>query len=243
MKPIHLLTYLAAWLLTISAVAQSTPATPPPPLAPGTARVSFLLKNTLGYHRLFRAYGPGVAYGFTMNRRETTPKNWPVGTGLYLSTDGETNGPLILTVTAADEGKTLTTVSHQPAESRPAPPPRDNDPINRTVRRAVTVGSFRGNALSSATTIPPNKTFELGGSGHGAFTARVKNVGSSAVAVSQRQADGRQTELGQLKPSEKKTLRFAAGATAVFVNPASVSAELALEVTGDTSLKMGYAND
>ncbi|MEZ0611292.1 hypothetical protein ACAW74_22465 [Fibrella sp. WM1] len=99
-------------------LAQEKPTVPPPPLTPNAPRVSFLLKNTLGYHRLFRAYGPGIAYGFTMDRRETTPKNWPVGTGLYFSTDGETNGPLILTVTAADEGKTLTTGTHTPAEPR-----------------------------------------------------------------------------------------------------------------------------
>lgn len=103
-----------------TALAQDKPASPPPPLAPNTPRVSFMLKNTLGYHRMFRAYGPGIAYGFTMNKRETTPKNWPVGTGLYFSTDGETNGPLILTVSAADEGKTLTTGTHTPTEPRQA---------------------------------------------------------------------------------------------------------------------------
>ncbi len=72
-------------------------------------RVAFTLKNTLGYHRMFRAEGPGMAYGFTMNRNERTPKNWPVGSKLYFSKDGETNGEYILTVTAADAGKTLNT--------------------------------------------------------------------------------------------------------------------------------------
>ncbi|RYC70307.1 MULTISPECIES: hypothetical protein [Spirosoma] len=80
------------------------------PAATGsTERVSFVLKNTLGYHRMFRAEGPGIAYGFTMNRNESTPKNWPVGTSLYYSQDGETNGSYILTVTASDAGKTLGT--------------------------------------------------------------------------------------------------------------------------------------
>lgn len=74
-----------------------------------TERVAFTLKNTLGYHRMFRAEGPGMAYGFTMNRNERTPKNWPVGSKLYFSKDGDTNGDYILTVTAADAGKTLST--------------------------------------------------------------------------------------------------------------------------------------
>lgn len=77
--------------------------------ADAVARVAFTLRNNLGYHRMFRAEGPGMAYGFTMNRNESTPKNWPVGSKLYFSTDGETNEGFILTVTADDAGKTLLT--------------------------------------------------------------------------------------------------------------------------------------
>ncbi len=73
------------------------------------ARITFMLKNTLGYHRMFRVEGPGIAYGFTMNKRETVPCNWPVGAKLYFSRDGETTTTLILTITADDEGKTLVT--------------------------------------------------------------------------------------------------------------------------------------
>ncbi|MBC7568828.1 MAG: hypothetical protein H7319_03715 [Spirosoma sp.] len=72
-------------------------------------RITFMLKNTLGYHRMFRVEGPGIAYGFTMSKRETIPCTWPVGSRLYFSRDGETTTGLILTVTAADEGKTLGT--------------------------------------------------------------------------------------------------------------------------------------
>ncbi|WP_460939794.1 hypothetical protein [Spirosoma humi] len=77
--------------------------------AEAVARVAFTLRNNLGYHRMFRAEGPGMAYGFTMNRNESTPKNWPIGSKLYFSQDGETTEELILTVTAADAGKTLLT--------------------------------------------------------------------------------------------------------------------------------------
>lgn len=72
-------------------------------------RITFMLKNTLGYARMFRAVGPGIDYGFTMGRRETVPCNWPVGSKLYFSNDGLTNKGLILTVTAEDEGKVLVT--------------------------------------------------------------------------------------------------------------------------------------
>lgn len=73
-----------------------------------------MLKNTLGYQRMFRVEGPGMAYGFTMNKREIVPCTWPVGSKLFFSRDGEstrgesTSG-LILTVTADDAGKTLGT--------------------------------------------------------------------------------------------------------------------------------------
>ena len=74
-------------------------------------RITFMLKNTLGYHRMFRVEGQGIAYGFTMGRRETVPCHWPIGSRLYFSRDGETTTGLILTVTAADEGKTLGTAT------------------------------------------------------------------------------------------------------------------------------------
>jgi hypothetical protein len=111
-------TTIATIALLINFFIIATAQTPRPlPAQPGTPRVSFLLKNTLGYHRMFLAQGPGVAYGFTMNKHETTPKNWPVGTSLYFSQDGETPGEHILTVTATDEGKTLNTGIVAPKET------------------------------------------------------------------------------------------------------------------------------
>ncbi|MBD0260786.1 MAG: hypothetical protein ICV83_34130 [Cytophagales bacterium] len=83
--------------------------TSPQPLAGSAPRVAFMLKNNLGYHRMFLVEGPGIAYGFTMGRRETTPKNWPVGSTLYFSPDGVKRGELIFTLTAGDAGKTLLT--------------------------------------------------------------------------------------------------------------------------------------
>lgn len=113
MKPTTTSILLILWLgLTHSSSAQTT--------AP-VERVAFTLKNTLGYHRMFRAEGPGMAYGFTMNRNERTPKNWPVGSKLYFSKDGETNGDYILTVTAADAGKTLNTDPDTDLPSRMEP--------------------------------------------------------------------------------------------------------------------------
>ncbi|HEX9955922.1 MAG TPA: hypothetical protein VGA96_01655 [Fibrella sp.] len=114
---------LVASLFTTPLIAQRP--------APGSmtnepvSRVTFTLRNTLGYHRMFLAEGPGMAYGFTMSRNESTPKNWPVGSRLYFSNDGETKGALILTVTANDAGETLTT-GNEPVRHRSADKPLPN---------------------------------------------------------------------------------------------------------------------
>ncbi|WP_375446485.1 hypothetical protein [uncultured Fibrella sp.] len=104
-------------LLSGSTASMQAQTPSPLPVAPNTPRVSFMLKNTLGYHRMFLAQGPGIAYGFTMGKRETTPKSWPVGTNLYFSQDGETPGALILTISADDEGKMLTTGTVTPKDT------------------------------------------------------------------------------------------------------------------------------
>ena len=107
---------LSVSLLTTAAFAQTTL---PSNSAP---RITFMLKNTLGYHRMFRVEGPGIAYGFTMNKRETVPCTWPVGSKLYFSQDGETTAGLILTVTANDAGKTLMTDVGAPEASTASVP-------------------------------------------------------------------------------------------------------------------------
>ena len=95
-------------LLSVSLCATAVSAQTPLP-ANGEKRITFMLKNTLGYSRMFLAVGPGMAYGFSMGKRQTVPCNWPVGSKLYFTQDGKTGTGLILTITAADEGKTLTT--------------------------------------------------------------------------------------------------------------------------------------
>jgi len=96
------------FLLFVSLFTTAVSAQTPLP-ANGEPRITFMLKNTLGYSRMFLVQGPGIAYGFSMGKRQTVPCNWPVGSKLYFSQDGKTGNGLILTVSASDEGKTLTT--------------------------------------------------------------------------------------------------------------------------------------
>ena len=78
-------------------------------------RVAFTLNNGLNYHRMFRVEGPGIAYGFSMNKRERLPCLWPVGAKLHFSTNGEDTTGLILTVSADDAGRTLSTAGRSTA--------------------------------------------------------------------------------------------------------------------------------
>jgi hypothetical protein len=138
-------TYLIVTIVLFSflttAVAQTSSAATPT----STNRVAFTLKNSLGYHRMFRVEGPGIAYGFTMNRRETVPCNWPVGAKLYFSSDGEIINDHILTVTADDAGKTLTTGSRESA-SKVTESQKPVSTPETSVEREVTV-RFRNNSI------------------------------------------------------------------------------------------------
>lgn len=98
-----------ALLLFVSLLFTSAGFAQTPLPANGEPRITFMLKNTLGYSRMFLVQGPGIAYGFSMDKRQTIPCNWPVGSKLYFTQDGKTGTGLILTVSASDEGKTLTT--------------------------------------------------------------------------------------------------------------------------------------
>ena len=121
-------------------------------------RIPFTLKNTLGYHRMFRVEGPGIAYGFTMNKRESVACNWPVGSKLYFSQDGETTAGLILTVTAADAGETL---GIDVKDTKPKVTKPTGEPTNVTVLlrnnsflpRRIALITYRPDEAGNGTTI------------------------------------------------------------------------------------------
>ena len=110
-----------------------------------------------------------------MNRNERVPTNWPVGSKLYFSDDGETVKGHILTVTAADAGKTLTTGSREP-ERAPKAAGRGGEPEiairfrNNSIRfRKVALITYKpgesGNSTTIFTVAPytvTNRTFVVG---------------------------------------------------------------------------------
>ncbi len=88
--------------------------------------------------------------------------------------------------------------------------------------------------------IEPGKQFILGGSQRGAFKVVAKNVGPVPVEIRERPRGGGIFGKATLAPGQKAVLDFAAGSTAVLLNPSSVKANLDLTITGDTKLGMTY---
>lgn len=98
-------------------------------------------------------------------------------------------------------------------------------------------------SLDSLTTIQPGRPFELGGNQHGAFTARLQNVGDVPVAISERQIDGQRIDRGTFQPGDQKTVRFASGSAVLVNNASTKSAQLHLVITGDKNLRMRELNN
>lgn len=96
-------------------------------------------------------------------------------------------------------------------------------------------GTIHSNLL-----IEPGKQFILGGDQPGAFRVSAKNVGSVPVEIRERPKGGGTFGKVTLEPGQSGTLKFAAGSTAVLLNPSATKANLKLTITGDTNLNMTY---
>ncbi|GAA3967860.1 hypothetical protein [Hymenobacter antarcticus] len=88
--------------------------------------------------------------------------------------------------------------------------------------------------------IEPGKQFILGGDQLGAFKVAAKNVGTVPVEIRERPKGGGTFGKVTLAPGQSGVLKFAAGSTAVLLNPSATKANLDLTITGDTKLGMIY---
>ena len=106
----------------------------------------------------------------------------------------------------------------------------------------LTTIAFSSCALTSRTTIGPQKAFELGDGRHGSFKAVVKNKSDFPVEVYSLQLGGVENKLILLQPGQQKTVRFGANTKAIFKNNNNREATVSLKITGDTGLTMGGSN-
>ena len=99
----------------------------------------------------------------------------------------------------------------------------------------VLAGTIHSNLL-----IEPGKQFILGGDQRGAFKVAARNVGTVPVEIRERPKGGGTFGKVTLAPGQSGVLKFAAGSTAVLLNPSRQPANLDLTITGDTRLGMTY---
>lgn len=92
--------------------------------------------------------------------------------------------------------------------------------------------------LNSLTTIAPGGQFELGSNHHGAFTARLRNVGPVPIAISERRPNGTTDALGTFQPGRRETVWFSPDAGVLISNPSTQPAQVQIVVTGDKNLAM-----
>ncbi|WP_310395806.1 DoxX family protein [Hymenobacter sp.] len=88
--------------------------------------------------------------------------------------------------------------------------------------------------------IEPGKQFILGGGQRGAFRVVAKNIGTVPVEIRERPQGGGTFGKATLAPGQSGVLKFAAGSTAVLLNPSRVQANLDLIITGGRNLAMTY---
>lgn len=101
-------------------------------------------------------------------------------------------------------------------------------------------GSFGSNGLGSVAYIEPNKYFDLGSGKHGSYTATITNKGQTNIEATIQTPEGSRKTVESLKPNQKATCTIAENTTANFENQGDRWATLAIEITGDISLGMGY---
>ena len=90
--------------------------------------------------------------------------------------------------------------------------------------------------------IEPGKQFILGGDQRGAFKVAGKNIGTVPVEIRERPQGGGEFGKVTLAPGQSGVLKFAAGSTAVLLNPSAVQANLDLTITGDTK-RLGMTHE
>jgi hypothetical protein len=95
-------------------------------------------------------------------------------------------------------------------------------------------------SLTSNTTIEPKKQFVLGNNEHGSFTVKMKNVSNQVLNFYQAPLGGGKHSGSTIKPGMSVTVNVQANTAFIIDNPSAKTVSVALKLTGDTGLSMGY---
>jgi hypothetical protein len=98
-------------------------------------------------------------------------------------------------------------------------------------------------SLTSVTTIDSKKSFVLGEGNHGSFSAKVVNKGSYPVEVFSIMIGEKMKSLGVLDAGAEGKYNVPSNTQVIFKNLGADKVDVALYVSGDTQLSMGYKDN
>lgn len=101
-------------------------------------------------------------------------------------------------------------------------------------------GAALFDSLTSTTVIEPNQSFVLGEGRHGGYNVKVVNKGKTEVEIFSAAENEEKKSLAVLKPKQKGEFKIAENMQVIFKNLGSETAVIGINLTGDTSLSMGY---
>ena len=102
------------------------------------------------------------------------------------------------------------------------------------------VGLSACRSLTSVTYIKRGESFVLGDNPHGQYSIVARNQDAAPVEVFRAGADGARVSLGTLTTGKSKQLDVPANTTVILKNLGDEQAAVAIKITGDTGLGMGY---
>ena len=107
---------------------------------------------------------------------------------------------------------------------------------------ALVVFTASCSTLHSNTSIQPNDSFILGNNKHGSFKVKLKNVSKNDVEVYHAPINGGKHSSQNVKPNQSIMIKVDKNTALIIANKFNDTASVALNVTGDVGLSMGYKN-
>lgn len=96
--------------------------------------------------------------------------------------------------------------------------------------------------LNSNTSIKPNESFVLGNNEHGSFKVVLKNISNHDLRLVMAPVSGGTHSPLIVSPNETIKLKTDKNTALIIENKSTEPANVALKVTGDIGLSMGYKN-
>jgi hypothetical protein len=106
----------------------------------------------------------------------------------------------------------------------------------------LTLFSTACQTLTSVTTIKAKDSFVLGNNEHAAYSVRLKNISSHDIRIVMAPIGGGSYSPQVVRPNQTVNVEVRKNTALVVENASAEEVSVALKVSGDTNLSMGYKN-